>query len=136
MKNIKTSKPTDLDFLILGINCHIKSYKLCWEINKKLNTNFVKSNNHTITTTNKLEFERFTYFDEENNTDYNILSNRSENGHLEPLNKSVNYFLVVEGGIYKTKNIIESLNKIDDVLLVFELNLSKIKNIESFIINE
>jgi len=136
MKNIKTSKPTDLDFLILGINCHIKSYKLCWEINKKLNTNFVKSNNHTITTTNKLEFERFTYFDEENNTDYNILSNRSENGHLEPLNKSVNYFLVVEGGIYKAKNIIESLNKIDDVLLVFELNLSKIKNIESFIINE
>ena len=136
MKNIKTSKPTDLDFLILGINCHIKSYKLCWEINKKLNTNFVKSNNHTITTTNKLEFERFTYFDKENNTDYNILSNRSENGHLEPLNKSVNYFLVVEGGIYKAKNIIESLNKIDDVLLVFELNLSKIKNIESFIINE
>ena len=36
----------EIDFLIFGINCHLKSYKLCWEINKKLNTNFIKTKNH------------------------------------------------------------------------------------------
>ena len=60
----------------------------------------------------------------------------SPSGYLEESNKSVNYFMVVQGGIYSTKKIIESLNQIEDVLLVFELNLSNIKSITPFILND
>ena len=48
MKTLKLDEDFELDFLILGINSHIKLYKLCWEINKKLYTNFVKNKNHMI----------------------------------------------------------------------------------------
>ena len=134
MKTLRFNEDFELDFLILGINSHIKLYKLCWEINKKLHTSFVKNKNHTIN--NNQEFERFSYTNKNSEITYNIISNVSTTGYLEPNNKSVNYFMIVQGEIYNTQKIIEKLNKIEDVLLVFELNLSKIKTITPFIIND
>ena len=45
MKIYKFDEEDEIDFLILGINSHVRPYKLCWEINKELNTNFVKTQN-------------------------------------------------------------------------------------------
>ena len=134
MKTLKLNEDFELDFLILGINSHTKLYKLCWKINKKLHTNFIKNKNHTIN--NNQEFERFSYTDKNSETRYNILSNISNTGYLDSNNKSVNYFMIVQGEIYNTQKIIERLNQIEDILLVFELNLSKIKTITPFIIND
>ena len=134
MKTLKVNEDFELDFLILGINSHIKLYKLCWEINKELHTNFIKNKNHIIN--NNQEFERFSHTDKNSETRYNILSNISTTGYLDPKNKSVNYFMIVQGENRNTQKIIERLNQIEDILLVFELNLSKIKTITPFIIND
>ena len=134
MKTLRFIEDFELDFLILGINSHIKLYKLCWEINKKLHTSFVKNKNHTIN--NNKEFERFSYTNKNSEITYNIISNVSNTGYLDSNNKSVNYFMIVQGEIYNTQKIIERLNQIEDILLVFELNLSKIKTITPFIIND
>ena len=134
MKTLRFNKDFELDFLILGINSHIKLYKLCWEINKKLHTSFVKNKNHTIN--NNKEFERFSYTNKNSEITYNIISNVSNTGYLDPNNKSINYFMIVQGEIYNTQKTIERLNQIEDILLVFELNLSKIKTITPFIIND
>ena len=134
MKTLKLNEDFELDFLILGINSHTKLYKLCWKINKKLHTNFIKNKNHTIN--NNQEFERFSYTDKNSETRYNILSNISNTGYLETKNKSVNYFMIAQGEVYNTQKIIERLNQIEDILLVFELNLSKIKSVTPFIIND
>ena len=134
MKTLRFNEDFELDFLILGINSHIKLYKLCWEINKKLHTSFVKNKNHTIN--NNKEFERFSYTNKNSEITYNIISNVSTTGYLDSNNKSVNYFMIVQGEIYNTQKTIERLNQIEDILLVFELNLSKIKTITPFIIND
>tara|TARA_B110000003_G_scaffold156704_1_gene157161 strand:- start:380 stop:784 length:405 start_codon:yes stop_codon:yes gene_type:complete len=134
MKTLRFNEDFELDFLILGINSHIKLYKLCWEINKKLHTSFVKNKNHTIN--KNQEFERFSYTHKNTEITYNIISNVSTTGYLEPNNKSVNYFMIVQGEIYNTQKTIKKLNQIEDILLVFELNLSKIKTITPFIIND
>ncbi|MBT4217834.1 MAG: IPExxxVDY family protein [Flavobacteriales bacterium] len=134
MKTLRFNKDFELDFLILGINSHIKLYKLCWEINKKLHTSFVKNKNHIIN--NNQEFERFSYTNKNSEITYNIISNVSNTGYLDSNNKSVNYFMIVQGEIYNTQKTIERLNQIEDILLVFELNLSKIKTITPFIIND
>ena len=108
MKTLKLNEDFELDFLILGINSHTKLYKLCWEINKKLHTNFIKNKNHTIN--NNQEFERFSYTDKNSETKYNILSNISNTGYLEAKNKSVNYFMIIQGEVYNTKIIIVTNN--------------------------
>ena len=134
MKTLRFNEDFELDFLILGINSHIKLYKLCWVINKKLHTSFVKNKNHTIN--NNQEFERFSYTNKNSEITYNIISNVSNTGYLDPNNKSINYFMIVQGEIYNTQKTIERLSQIEDILLVFELNLSKIKIITPFIIND
>ena len=134
MKTLRFNEDFELDFLILGINSHIKLYKLCWEINKKLHTSFVKNKNHRIN--NNQEFERFSYINKNSEITYNIISNVSNTGYLDPNNKSINYFMIVQGEIYNTQKTIERLSQIEDILLVFELNLSKIKTITPFIIND
>jgi hypothetical protein len=94
----------------------------------------VKNKNHT--TNNNQEFERFSYINKNSETTYNIISNVSTTGYLEPNNKSVNYFMIVQGETHNTQKTIEKLNQIEDILLVFELNLSKIKTITPFILND
>ena len=136
MKIYKIDGEYEIDVLVLGINSHVKMYKLCWEINKKLTTNFVKTQNHNPQNTKNQSFERYSFVDENTQTEYNILSNRCDSGYLDLSNKSVNYFIIVQGGVYSSKKIIESLNKIECILLVFELNLSKINTITPFIIND
>lgn len=136
MKIYKIDSEYEIDVLVLGINSHVKMYKLCWEINKKLTTNFVKTQNHNPQNTKNQSFERYSFVDENTQTEYNILSNRCDSGYLDQSNKSVNYFIIVQGGVYSSKKIIESLNKIECILLVFELNLSKINTITPFIIND
>tara|TARA_B100000700_G_scaffold299808_1_gene367249 strand:+ start:3468 stop:3872 length:405 start_codon:yes stop_codon:yes gene_type:complete len=134
MKTLRFEKDFELDFTILAINSHIKMYKLCWEINKKMHVNFVKNKNHQ--TEKNQEFERFSYTNKKSETKYDILSNISNTGYLDLNNKSVNYFMLVQGGVYNKKKIIKRLNEIEDILLVFELNLSNINRITSFIIND
>ena len=134
MKTLRIDEDFELDFLILGISSHCKLYKLCWEINKKLHTRFVKNKNHIIN--NNQEFERFSYTNKNSETRYNIISNISNTGYLDSNNKSINYFMTAQGGVYNTQKTVERLNQIEGILLVFELNLSKIKTITPFIIND
>ena len=134
MKTLRIEQDFELDFIILAINSHIKMYKLCWEINKKMNVNFVKNKSHQLV--KNQEFERFSYTNKKSETKYDILSNISNTGYLDRNNKSVNYFMIVQGGVYNKKKIIKRLNEIEDILLVFELNLSNINNITPFIIND
>jgi len=53
MKTYKIDNEYEIDLLVLGINSHVKLYKLCWQINKKLNKRFVKNQNHIPQNTKK-----------------------------------------------------------------------------------
>ena len=133
-KRYKIEIDEPVDFEVLAISSHAKLYKLCWEINKELKTNFVKTKNHTTKTNETLGFERYNHYSEDTSLSLNIISNMSKHGYLEPNNKNVNYFFLIQGGVYDKKEIMESLFKIDEVLLVFEVNLSKVKSITPFVI--
>lgn len=126
----------DIGLFVFGINSHVKLYKLCWEINKKLNMNFVKTKNHINPENKKQNFERFVFYDKNNDFQYNIISNTSKEGRLYLNNKNTNYFLIIEGSSVDLQETIENLRSINDVLLVFHLNLSKIDSITPFIIND
>ena len=126
----------DINFVILAINSHEKMYKLCWSINKNKKFNFKKTTNHINPENTSQNFERFTYINSLTNTKYDIVSNSCSKGFLDPTNKSVNYFFTIQGGVYNIEKIIQNLNELESVLLVFELNLYKIKSINPFIIND
>jgi len=115
----------DYDFRVLAINSHIKAYRLCWLINQKTKFDFIKTQDHGL---NKEEFFlKYKHF-EEGLCCY-LLSNTSKKSHLIPSQKNVNFFLVVktENWDQKKSLYISSLRQINDILLVFEVELKKLK---------
>ena len=127
--------PQEIDFTVLAINSHIKGYKLCWNLNDRLKLAFEKKKDHNIK--NELWFARYMYICDEG-VEYNLLANRSKQGYLIPSQKSVNYFLVIKNNYWTQdkKEFITKLSVTKDVLLVFELNTTLIKNVDRFILHD
>jgi hypothetical protein len=50
----------------------------------------------------------------------------------------VNYFLKIQNKLWQSEKqyFIDKLNEIPDILLIFELNLEKIKSLTPFILND
>ena len=125
----------DYEFVVLAINSHIKGYKLCWNINNQLGFNFEMADAHIIS--EDLEFTRYSVINKKN-AKFDILSNRSKKGFLIPSQKSVNYFLVIKNENWNEikESFLSKLRAINEILLVFELDLEKIKNSNRFIIHD
>ena len=125
----------DYGFVVLAINSHSKAYKLCWVLNQKLGLSFEISEEHKIT--EELIFTRY----KSENTDGNIfelLLNRSQAGYMVPSKKRVNYFLIINAENWDIikHEFLSKLRAINDILLVFELDLDKEKNSDRFIIHD
>ena len=122
----------DYEFVVLAINSHIKGYKLCWNINNQLGFNFEMTDAHIIS--EDLEFTRYSMRNKKD-AKLDILSNRSKKGFLIPSQKSVNYFLVIKDDNWSEikESFLSKLRAINEILLVFELDLEKIKNSNRFI---
>ena len=74
----------------------------------------------------------------EKNAKFDILSNRSKKGFLIPSQKSVNYFLVIKDENWNEikESFLSKLRAINEILLVFELDLEQTKNSNRFIIHD
>tara|TARA_B100000767_G_scaffold208739_1_gene195695 strand:- start:1939 stop:2358 length:420 start_codon:yes stop_codon:yes gene_type:complete len=125
----------EFDFAVLAINSHIKAYKLCWNINNSLQLNFKKKNDHNIK--QDLFFSRYTFISDDG-TEYDLLANRSKKGYLIPNQKSINFFLIVKN-VYWLQDktmFMSKLRSVPDILLTFELDLTNLKHIDRFILND
>ena len=132
-KNYELNDVCDYDFVVFAINSHTKAYKLCWKLNQQLGLNFEITNPHKIN--KELEFLRYRS-ESEDEGELNLISNRSKKGYMIPSKKSVNYFLIIgvnEWGRIKSL-FLSGLREINDILLVFELDLQKEKYSDRFII--
>ena len=125
----------EFDFAVLAINSHIKSYKLCWNINSSMQLNFEKKNDHNIK--KDMWFSRYNYISDEG-IEYDLLANRSKKGYLVPNLKSINYFLVVKNDYWEQEkpDFMSKLRNIPDVLLAFEIDIANLKYIDRFIFND
>ena len=132
-KNYTLNCKHDYDFTVLALNSHIKAYKLCWFLNQKLDLNLEVVDPHKIS--KELVFTRYRSENNDGET-INLLANRSKKGYLIPSKKSINYFLIINKLTWKKKklDVLARLRKINDILLVFELQLDKEKNSDRFII--
>src|ERR1700756_2637481 len=72
----------DYDFSLLAISAHVPDYKVCIEINRLLNIELVRDISIELSTKNTgtpLLFSCFSYQDEEKQSEFILLSNKSSN---------------------------------------------------------
>ena len=134
-KQYVLNEPQGFDFIALAINSHSKGYSLCWSLNKELGLNFEKKKDHCVA--NKMFFSKYSSFLSEGET-YQLLSNRSKEGYLISSLKQIDYFLIIGKTMWNKikKEFLKKLNNMNNILLVFELELNKILHANRLIIND
>lgn len=128
----------DFDFELLGISCHEKDYRLCWALNHALNISLAKEENDIeviIKKNNRCSLHSmFTYFDEELETEYRLIANRSTLGVLIPEKAQADYLLMITENSECTIDEIRSkVNEIPFVLTSFVVDVESLKSKENLI---
>ena len=126
----------DYDFSLIGISCHAKDYRLCFELNKILEIDLVRGEDLDIDSKNtKANYALYDYIDEENFIDYYLISNRSNKGFLIPEHKSTDFFLLLKGASNDDiiENIINKISEIQLVLTSFQIDVNSLKSKQNLI---
>jgi len=121
----------DYDFLLFGISCHLKDYRLVWMLNKTLGIHLKKEEDIVVDDTPPAKsFSFYAWDDEGNRLKYILVANRGDSGYLVQEQKQADFFIVLEG-IYSIIDKDELLSKIrstEQVLMAFELNPNELKS--------
>ena len=131
MSKILLSIAEDYDFILIGISCHTKDYRLCWEINKSLHTDLIRTADLEINKKGEVNsFSFYEFIDEENYIEYYLISNLSNNGYLIPEQKKVDFFLLLKGNTSTNlvKDYIGKINSLSLVLTSFNIVPSQLKS--------
>lgn len=128
----------DFDFDLLGISCHEKDYRLCWALNHALSISLAKEENDIeviLKKSNRCSLHSmFTFYDNELETEYRLISNRSTLGVLIPEKSQADYLLMIsENSEMTIEEVRKKVNEIPFVLTSFVLEVESLKSKENLI---
>jgi hypothetical protein len=128
---------TEYDFLLLGIYCAYRDYRLCFELNHALELSFEKQDDFEIQLEKKGTSGQFPIFMAENNDgeQFFVVGNKGNNGFLISELKQVDYFLLVRNNTrYTTSQILtEKIKSINIVSSVQEYFPDELKSGDLFL---
>ena len=145
----------DFNFLLIGLCCVSKDYRVCYEINKKLGLLLKKVDDIAPGSTAKKKNKEPDLLLDENVDDgirysvyvhrhpqtgllYNVIANKSRGSVLIPEKRECDYFLMITGEAHETEKK-EALNKIKSipmVLTAFEIDPNTLKSKDYLILND
>lgn len=128
----------DLDFVLIAITASLKDYMLCHKINKNLEFDFEKIDDHEAyynIDEAPLAFSRYHFFVEEGEMDYYLVSNRNSEGFLIPEMNKVDFFMIIQQFIGKEdlELILSKLNKLPDIQVAAQIDPYKLKSKENLV---
>ena len=128
----------DYNFLLIGISCHAKDYKLAWALNYQLHVDMERKNDFSIQLKKKAEPSIFPYFsfeNEEQQLRYVLLGNRGESSYLIPEQKQTDFFLVIDGyyEMVNSDELIQQLKTINIILTAYRIDPDKLKSKQNLI---
>ncbi|RZK39354.1 MAG: IPExxxVDY family protein [Pedobacter sp.] len=128
----------DLDFALIAITASLKDYMLCHKVNKSLEFEFEKIDDHEVyynIDEAPLAFSRYHFFVEEGEVDYYLVSNRNSEGFLIPEMNKVDFFIIIQQFISKEDLdfILTRINKLTDIQVAAQINPLKLKSKENLV---
>ncbi len=123
----------DFDFVLIGISCHAKDYRLAWKLNTSMEMHLSKMDSdlevfnekaHPVST-----HSLFDYFDEETEQEYFLIKNKVPEGMLIPELPHADYLLkVFPSSVFRMDKILALLSQIDIVLTCFPVEVASLKS--------
>lgn len=115
-------------FTLIGISCHQKDYRLCWELNKALEIELQKEED--IPGPNEeISFSRYYYNNEDFLQDFYLLTNKIGQLFFAPELKQADYVLQIYGlrSEYEIDELVQKIISIDSVLTASVFDTEKLK---------
>lgn len=136
MTKYKLDVEFEYDFELIGICCHQKDYRLCWSLNGVLDTHFEKSDESLLIKSKgkQIHFPYYTYKDEENHIDYQLILNKFEQKFLIQEKQEVDFFLIIHNNyVIDLDTVLTKIKSIDFILSAFIIDIDTLKNKEHLI---
>lgn len=123
----------DYDFILTGISCHEKPYRLCWAVNKALSLDMALTDPLSIALKKgdpESKFLLYMHENTDNDTACFLVANRGDRGLLVPEQHQADYFFVAKGpfGRSDEEQMLTGLRAIPFVLLAFPLVPAELKS--------
>jgi hypothetical protein len=135
----------DYDFLLVGISCHEKAYRLCWALNNVLTIDLERGDDLAITLKKVDPPSTFTFYVHENNeqdTACFLVANRGETpgetverAWLVTEQKQADYFFVAKGPFSKTdeERMLQGIRQVPFVLMSFPIDPESLKSKQNLV---
>lgn len=127
----------DFDFILLSITSQLRDYRLCHYLNKVLDFNFIKIEDHEISFVGQSPkfYSRYLYYEEELTPFYYLISNKSPDGYLIPELKGSDFFIIIKDFIddEDLNYFIQTAKNINHIQAIVELDPTKLKSKENLI---
>ena len=130
-KVLKINYDDEMDFILIGISSGFKDYRLCFELNRVLDINLERINEHTLLigkNNSQVKYERFRFVNEYDQC-FTLIANRNEKQILIPELNMIDFILMIEPseGINKDE-MVQNIKRIQLVSAVFLFNPMEIKS--------
>lgn len=130
----------EYDFLLIGIFCSHRDYRLCFELNRKLNMQLTRQPDLEMIMEKKGStswFSRY-FFENEDGEETYLVVNRGTNGHFIMEMKMVDFFVVIKNAARQTDadRLTTEIMEIKNVSSAIVLDPKEIKSAENFLLLE
>jgi hypothetical protein len=133
----KLENDDPFNFILIGIACQNRDYRLCHELNGKLGIELRRESDYEIFNGKRMEKVSFSFYRYETEEDdqYYLFSNKGKLGLLIPEQKQIDFYLMIKEQV-KRMNEIELINRLKEVqviLGVFKTDPKKLKSRENLL---
>jgi hypothetical protein len=134
---LKFDSDDAFDFLLVGIICHQKDYRLCHELNRKLSLELARQDDYELRTPKRMNPAKFAQFKYKNEDDdvYYIFSNKGKDDLLIPEQHQVDYFMMIQENFKRIEmpDLINDIRNINFVLGAYPIDVKILKSKEHFL---
>jgi hypothetical protein len=136
---LKFDAEEEFDFLLIGIVCQHKDYRLCYELNRKLELNLIREKDYEVNISRRMNPALFSFFKFENDEQdmFYVFENKGKHALLVPEQKQIDYFLMIKE-CFKRHNIIDVVNTIKQIPVVlgaYPIEARTLKSRDYFLLN-
>lgn len=130
----------EFDFLVFGIFSSYRDYRLCFEINKKLEFQLQRQADMEVKLDRKGSnglFANFLFITE-NEEEIYLVSNKCPNGLLIPEQKAIDYFLVIKNcsRYIVPDELMNAVKSISVISSIIAMDPGSLKSVENFLLLE
>jgi hypothetical protein len=134
---LRLNEADKFDFMMIGLVCMHRDYRLCMELNKKLELNLSRQDEYTVFNNKRMEDQFYSFYEyvSEEDDRYNIISNKCTKGYLIPEQYQIDFLFLIRMNPMRIEeqDMIDRLKQIQIVLGAYKLDPVKLKSRENLV---